>query len=342
MLPPVDEQVLRENPEFAKLYSILKNDILNPDGSTKNDPDANERKAVSQELNKIRRRCAKQYLLQQAIASASPPDDSISADKAAETRVETPPLAEPSTLLTDLLLILPSLVDSDELVDSDAAALVLSSPPFSEFESLLPQLGAIISANLHASALGLVRITHPHKNPSYLHRHIPFLAADHAALRDKLSEAQLSLMSNRVQALASLTELISSCTQFLTIAIQTLESKHGVAARSLELRALDVSLEAQSMELDATAESTKLSKEIYSPEAVTALRHYLSHLKDAQVRAAERVRGLQAELGEYGVGVSKDGSKEKTMKELAREYREMQIQVEDVKRDLERLNNESK
>ncbi|KAK8920538.1 hypothetical protein H634G_02314 [Metarhizium anisopliae BRIP 53293] len=323
MIPSVDDQVLRDNPEFAKLYSVLKNDILNPDGSTKCDPDVKERKVVNQ----------------RAIATASPPDVKTSADKPADTRSDDPTLTEPSGLLAELLLILPSLVDSDLPVDSHDVAFILSSPPFSEFESLLPELGAIISANLHASALSLVRITHPSKNPSYLHRHIPSLPADHAALRGKLSEAQQSLISNRLQALASLTELISSYTQSLKLLIQALESKHGLAARSLELRALDVSLEAQSTELDAKATSTSLSKEMYSPEAVTALRHYLSHLKDAQVRAAERVRGLQAELGEYGVGVDKDGSKEKTMKEMARVYHEMERQMEDVKKDLDRLDN---
>lgn len=48
MIPPVDEQVLRDNPEFAKLYLTLKNDILNPDGSTRLDPELKDRKAISQ------------------------------------------------------------------------------------------------------------------------------------------------------------------------------------------------------------------------------------------------------------------------------------------------------
>lgn len=291
-------------------------------------------------MNNIRRRCAKQSLLQRAIATASLSDAKTSADKPADTRFAASTLPEPSAPLTDLLLILPSLVDSDLSVDSHDAALILASPPFSEFESLLPELCAIISANLHASALSLVRITHPSKNSSYLHRHISSLPADHAALRGELSEAQQSLMSSRLQVLASLAELIGLYIQSLTFLIQMLESKHGVAARNLELRALDVSLEAQSTEFDAKAASTNLDKDMYSLEALIAMKHYFSHLKDAQVRAAERVRGLQAELGEYGVGADKDGSKEKAMKEMAQVYREMERQMEDVKKDLERLDIE--
>lgn len=46
MLPPVEDSVLQSNPDFAVLYTTLTTAILNPDGSTKNDPAAKERKAV--------------------------------------------------------------------------------------------------------------------------------------------------------------------------------------------------------------------------------------------------------------------------------------------------------
>ena len=46
MLPPVDDAVLQNNPDFAALYKTLTTAILNPDGSTKNDPAAKERNAV--------------------------------------------------------------------------------------------------------------------------------------------------------------------------------------------------------------------------------------------------------------------------------------------------------
>lgn len=46
MFPPIDESVLRNNPDFANLYNKLTNVVLNPDGSTKEDPMAKERKRV--------------------------------------------------------------------------------------------------------------------------------------------------------------------------------------------------------------------------------------------------------------------------------------------------------
>ena len=45
MLPPLDDAILRDNPDFAKLYQKLTS-VLNPDGSTRNDPEAEARAAV--------------------------------------------------------------------------------------------------------------------------------------------------------------------------------------------------------------------------------------------------------------------------------------------------------
>lgn len=44
--PPVDAAVLQNNPDFAILYGKLTHVVLNPDGSTKEDPAAKERAAV--------------------------------------------------------------------------------------------------------------------------------------------------------------------------------------------------------------------------------------------------------------------------------------------------------
>ena len=46
MFPPVEGSVLQQNPDFANLYNKLTKVILNPDGSTKEDPAAKQRAAV--------------------------------------------------------------------------------------------------------------------------------------------------------------------------------------------------------------------------------------------------------------------------------------------------------
>jgi hypothetical protein len=46
MFPPVDDAVLRNNPDFAILYNKLTNVALNPDGSSRTTSASRERAAV--------------------------------------------------------------------------------------------------------------------------------------------------------------------------------------------------------------------------------------------------------------------------------------------------------
>ncbi len=48
MIPPVEDGVLQSNPDFALLYAKLTTSVLNPDGSTKNQPSTKQRRAVSE------------------------------------------------------------------------------------------------------------------------------------------------------------------------------------------------------------------------------------------------------------------------------------------------------
>lgn len=79
--------------------------------------------------------------------------------------------------------------------------------------------------------------------------------------------------------------------------------------------------------------------EVYSPSAMRALEGYADHLRDARGRVGEDIRGLRDVLGSYGVrdGEGGDQGMERTMREMARVYREMNRQVEEVRGDLVRL-----
>lgn len=73
-----------------------------------------------------------------------------------------------------------------------------------------------------------------------------------------------------------------------------------------------------------------------------ALGVYAEHLRDGRSRLAQREKEAQRELGRYGVGRREDedgdrAGKEKVMREVARVYGEMGKEVEEVRRDLERL-----
>ncbi|CAG9979114.1 unnamed protein product [Clonostachys byssicola] len=346
MFPPVHDAVLTNNPDFANLYNKLTKAILNPDGSTKEDPSAKEREHVQEELKAYRLKAAKQHLITRTIATLSPPEQSSTANRriarpsgrpqaqAQPQQAPKPSLPEP---LLDLLLILPPLLNPAEPLPQDSLSLLLSSPPLSDLESLLPDLTNLISSALRSSALDLARIAHPSTNPSYLHRHVASLSQTLTTLTDLSAASTASLHSARILTLTALTALLHDYTTALGFLLRVLEAKHGVVARSLELRASSAVLQAQRTELDAEIGRWALRRDIYTPEAISALRNYASHLRDAKVRAEERLRGLAAELGEYGVGVDGGEGKEKTMKEMARVYRDMMRQVADAEGDLDRL-----
>lgn len=249
--------------------------------------------------------------------------------------------AAASEPLLDLLILLPVLLDDATDVDDDltpdSLELLFAHPPLSELEHLLPDLTTLVSSTLRSSALNLTRLTHPSTNPSFLHRHIASLPSSLTKLVASLAAAEQALTASRLQTLASLTALLALHTQALTLLIRALEAKHGVIARSLELRASEVSLTAQRCELEAQQALYSLRREVYTPETIAALKRYAAHLRDARIRSEERIKGLKAELGEYGVGVDGGEGKEKVMKEMSRVYREMGRQMDDVKGDLDRL-----
>ncbi|KAK4454872.1 hypothetical protein QBC34DRAFT_433119 [Podospora aff. communis PSN243] len=338
MLPPVEDAVLQHNPNFAALYKTLTTSILNPDGSTKHDHAAKERNAVREELKKHRLEAAKKHLLVQAISSVDPtPQETKPAPSLSRRAKPQPPRTQisdlPSPLLDLLLLLPPFLSHPPPPLDPPSTALLLNSPPFSSFPSLLPSLSTLLSTTLHTSAVHLARVANPATNPSFVHRTIPSLPDHLATLTTSITTRQDSLTRSRLAAATSLSALLHYHAQALALLLRSLEAKHGPIARSLEFRATEVSLTAQRQETEAQIALWNVRKETYTPEVAVALGNYVAHLKDAKARLGEAVRTLRAELDGYGVG----GEREGRMREMARVKREMGRQVEDVRGDLERL-----
>ncbi|KAK0642915.1 hypothetical protein B0T16DRAFT_376397 [Cercophora newfieldiana] len=351
MLPPVEDAVLQHNPDFAALYKTLTTALLNPDGSTKHDPAAKGRNAVREELAQHRKEAAKKHLLIQAISTVNPtPQDAKPAPSLIRRTKPQPQLQRnqvaelPSPLLDLLLLLPPFLADPPPSLTPESTSLLLNSPPFSDFPSLLPQLATLVSTNLNTSAVHLARIANPATNPSFVHRTIPSLPDHIATLTTSIASRQEALTRGRLAAATSLSNLLHYHAQALAHLLRSLEAKHGPIARSLEFRATEVALTAQRQETEAQTALWQARRDTYTPEVSKALRNYAAHLRDARGRLGEAIRTLQGELEEYGVqegGSGREGGgkpgKERTMREMARVYREMGRQVDEVKADLERL-----
>ncbi|KAK1962136.1 hypothetical protein LY78DRAFT_643605 [Colletotrichum sublineola] len=353
MLPPVEQSVLRNNPEFAELHHALTTAILNPDGTTKK-PATKEQTSAQNELADHRFKAAKEHLLINAISKTAPPEPKAAPARtiARSKSASQPALAPqpqpqqqqqlPDSLLDLLLLLPPLLTPTTEPLHADSLAILLSNPPFTEFPSLLPQLGELVSATLHSSAVALARIASPTTNPSFLHRNVPALQTTYQRLESDLREAKYALARERLRAADSLTAVLDKHAGALTLLVRALEAKHGVVARSLEFRAAEAGLEAQRAEADAVAAREGVRKEVYSPEMVAALSNYAAHLRDARMRLESVVTTLRAELEAYGVAVGDDGAggdggKERVLREMARKKRQLEKELEDAKRDLARL-----
>jgi hypothetical protein len=298
-----------------------------------------------QELNEYRLQAAKQHLLTDAIFNANP--QSIQATHAPAPSLTrrprpqqqpTTPVGELPAPLLDLLLLLPPLLNAPSELSPESTALLLSSPPLSDFPTHLPQLARLVSSTLHSSAVHLARIANPTTNPSYVHRSIPALPTYAASLESAIADRKVELTRARLAAAAELTSLLQEQTSVLAQLLRALEAKHGPIARSLEFRATEAALTAQRQEAEAETALWVARRDTYTPEAARALANYASHLRDAKARLNEAIHSLKAELEAYGVqGEGGGGGKEKVMREMARVYRDMGRQVEEVRGDLERL-----
>ncbi len=191
----------------------------------------------------------------------------------------------------------------------------------------------------------LARIANPSTNPSYVHRSIPALSAHAAALASTVAERKADLARARVAAATELTVVLQEQTTVLSQLLRSLEAKHGPIARSLEFRATEAALIAQRQEAEAEVALWIARRDTYTPEAAQALVNYASHLRDAKGRLNEAIHTLRGELETYGIDAgeggtgdtAKGGGKEKVMGEIARVYRDMNRQMEEVRGDLDRL-----
>ena len=164
----------------------------------------------------------------------------------------------------------------------------------------------------------------------------------------------------------------ASAQAVVAASLRSLEAKHGAVARSTSLRAERAALDARAWALASRALCADATARLYAPDARGALANYRRHLGGARMRVLDAIADREARLAEY-CGVSPDvvrawldagdhdqdvdvggdadmgvdgdlasngngmTAKEKTMREIARVYREMEGRVREVRADLDRL-----
>lgn len=155
---------------------------------------------------------------------------------------------------------------------------------------------------------------------------------------DSHSSTKLALAERRAAIVATATVLMDAYHLSTVLVIQTLEAVCGGAvSRHAGSRADYWALRAKEVGLDVRAKNGMAGEMIYTPAVRGALGNYVEALRDGRERLKERERGAERALWGYGVGREDGGEKERIMKEVARVYGELGKEVEDVRRDVERL-----
>lgn len=126
-----------------------------------------------------------------------------------------------------------------------------------------------------------------------------------------------------------------------TLVILHLEqTTHGSMARHLKARSEYLSLAAQQVALEVKEKKAKGEKMVYTEPVKAALIEYMYSLRDARERLKDRKREVERTLWGYGVGRQPGEGRDekgKIMRSIADKYGELQREVRDVTKDVQRL-----
>jgi hypothetical protein len=238
--------------------------------------------------------------------------------------------------LIELILLLSSYLTFGPLTSS-SQKLLDSTTTWTSLPVHLPKIATLLSAHLHAQALALARVHSPSTNASYLHRSIPKLVPAVQSSQLSIQEKKTNLAQRRGELVSKTTTLLSLYHLATTLTILHLEqTKHGILSRHIRSKTDLLALTAKITEYEAREKATRGERLVYTEEVKSALGEYMRNLRDGRERLKEKKATAQRVLWGYGVG-REDSGKERTMREIARVYDEMIIEVKDVGRDVERL-----
>lgn len=327
MLHPVEDSVLKNNPKFAALHATLTNSLLKSDGSTRNHANLREYEAAAQELKTLQTCSIKYNLIKQSLMTLDP---SMTISKSANTAL--------SEDLLEIITLL-SLQLSSPLPPSTVQTLS-ASHTLSILPEYIPNISELISRYLQNQAIFLVRLMHPTANASFLHRSIPKLENKVQTLQQSVASKKEALEKDRLKLISQACAVLTSYQTATALVIQMLEStKHSQHSRASKSHAEFVATTSVSELWKVRIMAAKAKGMVYNEETKDALRNYQIHLNDAQLRLEQKKRDVERVLWGYGIGREGEEGARKVavMKEVARVWVGVNREVEEMRRDLEKL-----
>ncbi|RKF83880.1 Uncharacterized protein GcM3_006025 [Golovinomyces cichoracearum] len=337
MFPPIEDEVLQKNPNFASLHKILTENILNADGTTRAHPRRKERKEVTTALLASQFCASKTYLLRTAPCKLD-----LSTIKTASSnvtgRTSSPSKQLPSELIESIILLSDRLATCSRSKNfSSDSELLENTSQWSSITNLAPKIGSLLSTHFQSQALALCRIENPNDDTLNTQQSIqslvPRIKARQVENEDKKNKLDLQRLDlvRKVKILLSLYNLASN------LVILHLEKiVHGSMALEMKARSEYLCLAAQKLELEAKEKFLRGEKIFYTEAVNHALENYLRSIRKGIESLEERKMDAERSLRGYGLG-NPESSTTKVMRSIAENYAELQREIDEVIQDIERL-----
>ncbi|KAE9989505.1 hypothetical protein EG327_002628 [Venturia inaequalis] len=308
MLPPVAPAVLERNPRFKALYQNLATSRLNSDASTRLIKQQRAQADVEKDLTVARKDAAVASLLQGALSSIC------------QRGSELPPeLLETCHIITAQL--------NGELTPSD---LDLLADDIDYFTTNIPTIALAISKQLEHLAITLAKLTTPDGTLQNGTPDISRLPDQATALQESIANQTTSVAMTRMRITELGEQIHGVYRELFEVSVRIIEQTlHGSVARGGKARAEHLASVAKGMELKLQILS-HTDPTLTNPHLTTSLKTYLAKLSSLETDLASR--HSTAELALKGYETAGKG-----MSEIASKYVEAIKEGEEIRREIERL-----
>ena len=327
MISPTSPALLAVNPNFERLHSRLKKDILDQDASTRSfnlSHLATCDQLEAERISAVRDKLLTTSFLDLTHNSGLPRE------------------------LRELVFVVVSYVSDASTLGLVQEENDLLSEDIAQFHDRLPEVSDLLSQRL-SSQQNTLRDLAAVSQDAIFESQIPSLGAagrTRAPRRDEqllheLVDSHLShldhlrshvLPTSLYDTITTLISLLRSQAGYLHHLIRYLEQrKHGADSRHLAAKAHFLSTVAQGLQAKTEVSYLEQRRDLYSPELVNNLEQRMNDLDEAGEKLEQRKRKLQAALAEY------DDTGLDVMKTLGKRYGVIEKETQEVKGDIERL-----